>query len=64
MSRISRRSSLTSPVFAWRAVSPARRFLLCVFVDKPFVPMDNNRAELALRGAVTMGSLCTSLSTT
>ena len=25
---------------------------LCVFVDKPFVPMDNNRAELALRGAV------------
>ena len=25
---------------------------LCVFVDKPFVPMDNNRGELALRGAV------------
>ena len=25
---------------------------LCVFVDKPFVPMDNNRAELALREAV------------
>ena len=25
---------------------------LCVFVDKPQVPMDNNRAELALRGAV------------
>ena len=25
---------------------------LCVFVDKPFVPMDNNRGELALRSAV------------
>ena len=25
---------------------------LCVFVDKPFVPMDNNIAELALREAV------------
>ena len=25
---------------------------LCVFIDKPQVPMDNNRAELALRGAV------------
>ena len=25
---------------------------LCVFVDKPFVPMDNNRGELSLRGAV------------
>ena len=36
---------------------------LCVFVDKPFVPMDNNRGELELRGAVTRGSLCTSLST-
>ncbi len=25
---------------------------LCVFVDKPFVPMDNNRGELLLRAAV------------
>ena len=25
---------------------------LCVFVDKPFVPMDNNRGERALRSAV------------
>ena len=25
---------------------------LCVFVDKPFVPMDNNRGELSLRAAV------------
>ena len=25
---------------------------LCVFVDKPWIPMDNNTAELALRGAV------------
>ena len=25
---------------------------LCVFVDKPFVPMDNNRGELSLRFAV------------
>ena len=36
---------------------------LCVFVDNPQVPMDNNFAERALRGPVTRGSLCTSLST-
>ena len=40
-----------------RRAKPLRSLLnhregLCVFVDKPFVPMDNNRAELALRGAV------------
>ena len=37
---------------------------LSVFADHPRVPPDNNKAELALRGAVTTGSLCTSLSTT
>ena len=37
---------------------------LSVFVDNPQVPMDNNVAERELRGAVTTGSLCTSLSTT
>jgi hypothetical protein len=36
---------------------------LCVFVDMPFVPMDNNVAEREFRKAVTRGSLCTSLST-
>ena len=36
---------------------------LSVFVDNPQVPMDNNVAERELRRAVTMGSLCTSLST-
>ena len=36
---------------------------LSVFVDNPLVPMDNNVAERELRSAVTMGSLCTSLST-
>ena len=51
-----------------RKAKPLRSLLkhregLCVFVDKPFVPMDNNRGELELRSAVTRGSLCTSLST-
>ena len=36
---------------------------LCVFVDRPFVPMDNNTGERAIRGPVMMGSLCTSSST-
>ncbi len=31
---------------------------LCVFVDKPFVPMDNNRGELGLRGLVIGRRLC------
>ena len=40
-----------------RRAKPLRSLLnhregLCVFVDKPFVPMDNNRGELALRSAV------------
>ena len=40
-----------------RRAKPLRSLLnhregLCVFVDKPFVPMDNNRGELALRAAV------------
>ena len=51
-----------------RKAKPLRSLLkhregLCVFVDRPFVPMDNNRGELELRFAVTRGSLCTSLST-
>ena len=51
-----------------RRAKPLRRLLkhregLCVFLDKPFVPMDNNIAERGLRCAVTRGSLCTSLST-
>ena len=29
-----------------------RREGLCVFVDRPFVPMDNNRGDLSLRGPV------------
>ena len=52
-----------------RRAKPLRSLLnhregLCVFVGKPQVPMDNNKAERALRGPVTTGSLCTSLSTT
>ena len=40
-----------------RRAKPLRSLLnhregLCVFVDKPFVPMDNNRGELSLRAAV------------
>ena len=40
-----------------RRAKPLRSLLnhregLCVFVDRPFVPMDNNRGELSLRGAV------------
>ncbi len=40
-----------------RRAKPLRSLLnhrggLCVFVDKPFVPMDNNRGELSLRFAV------------
>ncbi len=40
-----------------RRARPLRSLLkhregLCVFVDKPFVPMDNNRGELSLRFAV------------
>ena len=40
-----------------RKAKPLRRLLkhregLCVFLDKPFVPMDNNIAERALRCAV------------
>ena len=40
-----------------RKAKPLRSLLkhregLCVFVDKPFVPMDNNRGELELRNAV------------
>ena len=40
-----------------RKAKPLRSLLkhregLCVFVDKPFVPMDNNRGELELRFAV------------
>ena len=51
-----------------RKAKPLRRLVkhrqgLCVFLDKPFVPMDNNIAERGLRCAVTRGSLCTSLST-
>ena len=51
-----------------RRAKPLRSLLnhrdgLCVFVDHPQVPMDNNLAERVLRGPVTMGSLCTSLST-
>ena len=52
-----------------RRAKPLRSLLnhregVCVFVGKPQVPMDNNKAERALRGPVTTGSLCTSLSTT
>ena len=40
-----------------RKAKPLRSLLnhregLCVFVDKPFVPMDNNRSELSVRAAV------------
>ncbi len=40
-----------------RKAKPLRSLLkhregLCVFVDRPFVPMDNNRGELELRSAV------------
>ena len=51
-----------------RRAKPLRSLLnhregLCVFVDNPQVPMDNNAGERAMRGPATRGSLCTSLST-
>ena len=45
-----------------RRAKPLRSLLnhregLCVFVERPQVPMDNNRAELALKGAAS-GARC------